>query len=549
MHKIQKMQQLLSKNGVKAFLLPNCDEFQNEYLPEYNKRIEWLTSFTGSNATLIITPEQCIFSTDGRYIVQAKKELDLDYFTMISKKPWEWLEENKISEVSYDPTLYTETQLTPYIKAGINLITLDHNPVDILWHDRAQFVPSDVKDHSNYAGKSSKNKCQDLAGDEAFFMSDPASICWLLNIRGNDVKHTPLLLCYAILYPNGTVALFLPGKCNIDLDEHVTIYNISALQSILANLQKVALDPTYTVMYFIKMLRAESIIRKEDPCQIAKACKNSIELTGIETAHQRDGIAMTKFLYWLKHTQGWSEKSAADQLLSYRQEQDRFQDLSFSTISAFGEHGAIIHYTTCTDEPISGDNLYLIDSGGQYLDGTTDVTRTVAIGHITEEQKYYYTLVLKGHIALANAIFPIGTTGKQLDILARQYLWRDGQNYPHGTGHGVGHYLGVHEGPHSFSSDIPLQVGMILSNEPGFYKVSEYGIRIESIMQVVEKNDQYLGFKTLTCVPIDLSAVNKSLLSNEEINWLNNYHNTLYNTIKDSLDDTIKEWLENNIFI
>ena len=297
------------------------------------------------------------------------------------------------------------------------------------------------------------------------------------------------------------------------------------------------------------MLKPEVIIRKDDPCQLAKACKNSIELAGIEKAHQRDGIAMTKFLYWLKNTKQWSEKSAAEQLLNYRQAQDLFQDLSFSTISAFAKHAAIIHYTTCTDEPIAGNNLYLLDSGGQYLDGTTDVTRTIAIGHITEEQKYHYTLVLKGHIALANAIFPVGTSGKQLDVLARQYLWRDGQNYRHGTGHGVGYYLGVHEGPHGFHNDVPLQAGMILSNEPGFYKACKYGIRIESLMQVVRKGDQYLGFEILTCVPIDLSSVNKSLLSNEEINWLNKYHKMVCNKINDGLDDDIKWWLQSNFSI
>ena len=543
MHRIKQLQSLLKEQHIKVFLLPNSDEFQNEYLPDYSKRIEWLTGFTGSAATLIITVDRCIFITDSRYTLQAERELDLTQIDICNITPWQWLRNNDISELWYDPVLHTEIQLLSYIEAGILLQEVKHNPIDILW--RPQFIPSPIIDHSPYAGIKSFDKCKSVAMEIPFFITAPDSICWLLNIRGQDISHTPLVLSYAILYPAGNVDLFLSNKPNFNIGEHVTIHSMFELSQVLHELDKVAYDPKNTVVKFLHLVGSTSLIKRKDPCQLAKACKNPTEIADLERAHQRDGIAVTKFLYWLQNNQ-WTEQSAADKLLQYRQEQELFQDLSFPTISAFAENAAVIHYTKCTDEPIAGNNFYLVDSGGQYLDGTTDVTRTVAIGDISAEQRRNYTLVLKGHIALARAIFPKGTTGRQLDVLARQYLWQTYQNYNHGTGHGVGYYLGVHEGPQSLSNDVVLQVGMILSNEPGFYQEGQYGIRIESLMQVVEKNEQYLGFSILTCVPIEVKAINRSLLTVEEMNWLNDYNLTVYNSIGAKLDDNIKKWMMNN---
>ena len=531
MSKIYKLCNLLKQQNISAFLLPNHDEFLNEYLPQHNKRIEWLTGFTGSAATLIITRTECAFFTDGRYVLQAKQELNQNEFNIYYVQnchPWQWLGNNNINKLWYDPYLHTEKQLEKY--RNIKLVEVEKNPIDELWSERPKFIQSKVKLYEQFAGESSRNKCQRLAISVPFFITKPDSICWLLNIRGNDIDHTPILLSYAILYPGGKVDLFLYGKQNIAIGEHVTQYYIDKLPNILLGLLELAIDPDFTPVKFINMLHKTKIRRKHDLCQLAKACKNTVEIEGAKKAHIRDGIAMMEFINWLKQHK-CTERSAAEKLFKLRKKQDFFQELSFPTISAFGEHGAIIHYTACDNTEIDGNNFYLIDSGAQYLDGTTDVTRTIPIGNISDEQRHYYTLVLKGHIALANAIFVEGTTGKQLDILARQFLWKANVNYNHGTGHGVGSYLGVHEGPQNTNNDVPLQVGMIISNEPGFYKEGQYGIRIENLMHVVKKGTGYLGFEILTLVPIDISAANLSLMSKEEINWVKNYNSTVNDII------------------
>lgn len=545
MNRIQQVQSFLCTNKIESFLLPNNDEFQNEYLPERNKRIEWLTDFTGSAATIIITQQECVFFTDGRYILQAQQELDLKWINTIYdlKKytPWQWLRDNNIEELWYDPSLHTN--MKKY--ADIKLYELNLNPIDTLWDDRPKFVQSPIKNYETYSGKSSIKKCQDLADKIPLFITSPDSVCWLLNIRGNDIRYTPLVLCYAILHPDAKVDLFLHDQVKIEIGNHVTVHMMDMLPIILSELSKVSVDSNKTAMSLLKLLPNHSIISKNDPCQLAKACKNSVEIEGTKKAHIRDGIAMTEFLYWMSNNQ-CTEKSAADKSLMLREEQPLFQELSFPVISAFAEHAAIIHYTKSDDTLITGDNFYLIDSGGQYLDGTTDVTRTIPIGNISDEQKYYYTLVLKGHIALAQAIFPQGTSGRQLDVLARQYLWSSYADYNHGSGHGVGSYLSVHEGPHSTSNDIPLQIGMIISNEPGFYKDGQYGIRIENLMHVISMGKGYLGFTILTYVPIDVSAVNVALLNTDEINWINNYNSIVCNTINSKLQNKTREWLAKN---
>ncbi len=533
MSKIIELRSLLKQHQISALILPNQDQFQNEYLPQHNRRIEFITGFTGSAATIIITASKAAFFTDGRYTLQAQEELKGNKFeihNIQSCTPQQWLHNNNITHLWYDPYLHTEIELNKYNR--ITLHPTHQNLIDILWTDRPKFYQSAIKLHHKYAGESCTSKCKRLRQEEPFLITSPTSVCWLLNIRGTDVEHTPLLLSYAILYPDSKVDLFLYEKQEIEISDNVTQHRIEDLPKVLSSISTIALDPAYTPIKLLQLIHQNTLIsRKQDPCVLAKSLKNPTEISGAEKAHIRDGTALTKFIDWLKDTP-CTEKSAAAKLLALRKEQNLFQDISFTTISAFGKHGAIIHYTTCDDTAISKDNLYLLDSGGQYLDGTTDVTRTIAIGKPSEEQKYYYTLVLKGHIALARATFPVGTTGKQLDVLARQFLWQAGANYNHGTGHGVGSYLSVHEGPQSIPNDVPLQIGMILSNEPGFYKEGEYGIRIENLMHVVGKSKGYLCFKILTLVPIDLSPVNFNLMTQEEINWVQDYNSHVADTIK-----------------
>ncbi|MBQ4875250.1 MAG: M24 family metallopeptidase [Rickettsiaceae bacterium H1] len=533
MSKINQLRLLLKQHKISAFLLPNSDEFQNEYLPLHNKRIEWLTGFTGSAATLIITQKNCGFFTDGRYVLQASRELNLAEFDICNTKTYtlkQWLKKNNINELWYDPYLHTEQDLEKYNE--IKLKPVNKNPVDLLWKDKPKFVQSKIILHEKYSGKDSKEKCKELADSVPFFITRLDSICWLLNIRASDMENMPILLSYAVLHTNGEVDLFLYGKQDIDIGKHVTQHNIDELEKCLTGLSQVAFDPGATVIKFVQLLNSSSVIRKKDPCQLPKACKNSVEIEGAKKAHIRDGIAVTEFIYWLNSNE-WTEESAAKKLLSLRKKQELFLELSFPTISAFGKNGAIVHYTWCNDNKVEGNDFYLCDSGGQYLDGTTDVTRTIPIGKISDERKYHYTLVLKGHIELANAVFPKGTTGKQLDVLARKYLWQEGLDYDHGTGHGVGSCLGVHEGPQSMSNDVPLQLGMILSNEPGFYLEGKYGIRIENLMYVVEKENGYLGFEILTLVPINLGAVN--LITREELSWIRNYNLNVYKVIGERL--------------
>lgn len=542
MDKLYQLRDLLKQKGITAFLLPNNDEFQNEYLPQYSRRIEWLTGFTGSAAILIITEKQCAFFTDGRYLIQAKNEINTDEFSIYESKhlsPTQWLVNNNLYELWYDSSLHTEEQIVCH--SSVQLRPMQTNPIDTLWKDRPIFCQSTIKIHTTYSGEHSLQKCKRLSTNIPFFITTADSICWLLNIRGNDIPHTPLLLSYAILYPNATIDLFLQNTQDINIGEHVFQHNMHEMPHILAQLPNLALDPSYTPIKFIQFLSEQSIIRKTDPCQLAKACKNSVEIDGAKQAHIRDGFAMIKFLFWVDNNR-CTEKSAAEQLLTFREEQESFQEPSFPTISALGKNAAIIHYTQCDDTPITGNTFYLVDSGGQYIDGTTDITRTIPIGVISDEQKHHYTLVLKGHIALASAVFPIGTTGKQLDILARQYLWKEHLDYNHGTGHGIGSYLGVHEGPQSIGNDTPLQIGMILSNEPGFYKEGEYGIRIESLMHVVRKDINYLGFETLTLAPIDTASYDINVMKADEIKWIKTYNSNVYNTMHTKLSDDINTW-------
>lgn len=542
--KIREFRQIMKTHGVDAYIIPNNDEFQNEYLPDSAKRLEFLTGFTGSAGLAIITPSKAAFFTDGRYTLQAKDQLDTKVFeihNISTKRPEQWVAENNI-KCGFDAWTMSLAQVRRFDAKNLQPITHSPNLVDLMWKSKPQVSPKILRVHEeHFAGESSQSKRkrigQELKADAALLTS-PDSVNWLLNIRGSDVAHTPLCLCYAALSKDGTVDLFIDKKkinqeALSHLGKDVKIHDLATVTKIGPN-QHILIDPAripYALYQSMKSNGAE-ITEGQDPCQLPKAIKNETEISGIKRAHKIDGAALTKFLNWLPQQNQLDELKASEQLESFRRENPEYLEPSFDTISGFGANGAIVHYrsTPESNKQFSLNNLYLVDSGGQYEFGTTDVTRTVVIGEPIAEMKRDYTNVLKGHIALASAIFPRGTTGAQLDSLARQFLWADGKDYDHGTGHGVGYYLSVHEGPQGISkryNDTALQPGMVISNEPGYYKTGEYGIRIENLVLVVEKPNGYLGFETLTKAPFDDKLIEVSMLTEAEQSWIKNYYASL----------------------
>ncbi|WP_339045420.1 aminopeptidase P family protein [Candidatus Mesenet endosymbiont of Agriotes lineatus] len=536
----KKLNNLMREAQADAFLLHNKDEYLSDYPHESKQRLKWLCGFTGTNGTVIITKEgRSPFFTDGRYILQASCEIDLNIYEIfdISKKtPWQWAKENlhQNSTLAYPISLFTLSQIRKY--EGICILNpLDDNPIDELWNCPLATKQKVINYPLQYSGKSSKQKCLDIAKtinkQDAVLLTNSESISWLLNIRNDNFLYNPVVLSYAILYGDGHVDLFIEDSSfEFELGEYLHVLNVSCLSNVLNKIDLIIIDPETVPMRIMKLLDGKNIMEAKDLCALPKAIKNETEIQGAINAHIRDGATVTNFLNWLEANidKGVTELSAEEKLLEFRQKQNLFKSLSFPTISAFAGNGAIIHYRTNekTNKRIEKNGLYLIDSGGQYLDGTTDVTRTIAIGIPSNEQVDNYTRVLKAHIAIARAIFPLGTTGGELDILARMHLWQAGLDYSHSTGHGVGSYLAVHEGPHAIAkgNNIPLQPGMILSNEPGYYKPGEYGIRIENLMYVEEKKAGFLGFRQLTCVPYDKKLINYNLLTQDEITWINEYH-------------------------
>ncbi len=553
---------ILKEQKIDFFLLPNSDEFFCEYLPESQKRVQYLTGFGGSNATIIFSQEKSYFFTDGRYVLQAKNELDLNEFEIfnIAKKPvLTWLQENlsKSKNLAFDAKLVSLNFAKFCQKISLNLVFLNENLVDKIWTNQPKPKNSPVffcNKKLTGIDSSTKRKLilQNLDSD-AMIITRPENLCWLLNIRAADVEFTPLLLAYAILFKNGEIDLFVDEKRFLPSD----LKNLSKVNFIQANcfdlrigvlrkkISKIQIDAASTNYWLYECLVKNNfeIIAKTDPIELTKSQKNSAEISGAIKAHELDGLALTKFLLWLEKSvengEEIDEISAAKKLLEFRQQNSAFLYPSFNSISAFASNGAVIHYcaTPKTNKKISGNSLYLIDSGGQYFAnqandsndnfcGTTDVTRTIAIGKPSAEMIENFTRVLKGHIALARVKFPIGTTGAQLDALARFHLWQAGLDFDHGTGHGVGSFLSVHEGPCGISKRVHQELleGMILSNEPGFYLDGEYGIRIENLMLVKKINDKFLGFKTLTLAPIDERLIDFKMLTYPEKKWLKDYH-------------------------
>jgi Xaa-Pro aminopeptidase len=576
--RLQALREQLNQLGVDGFYLPLTDEFMGEYIPDSEKRLGWLTGFTGSAGLAVITKDKAAFFTDGRYTLQAKEEVSsgFEILNMADVSPVKWVSKNCSSgTLGYDPklvTIQTKKQLQNGLPNAVALAALQQNPVDVIWEDRPKAPASPiVHQPMECAGWSVEEKYVRIAsqvkqeGADALLITASDSLCWLLNMRANDIPHTPFARCYGLLLAEGGIQLFVDHKriesaAIAHWGKWVTVLAVDSLQNTLQELGSkgftISLDPSQVSGWLEDCCNAAKlkILNKPDPCQLIKAIKNPVEIEGTKRAHRIDGLALTKFLAYLQeHATGMDELAVCEVLEQFRKESKDYIEPSFPTISGSGPNGAIVHYRVSekTNRRLDQNNLLLVDSGGQYRFGTTDVTRTVAIGTPSQEMKENFTRVLKGHIALATAIFPEGTNGMQLDALARQYLWQAGLDYDHGTGHGVGSYLSVHEGPQRISkrgSDIALQAGMILSNEPGYYKNGEYGIRIENLIVVVEKfirdGKRYFGFETLTLAPIDSCVIAPELLTDTEKLWLLYYHARVLETHQGFLNTKEKQWLE-----
>jgi Xaa-Pro aminopeptidase len=573
----------LSAQGLDGLYVPHDDEYQNEYLPDANERLAWATGFTGSFGAAFVFTDKAVLFADGRYTLQAADQTDasvIEVQGIPDPGAFGWLAKQSLKgkRVGYDPRLMSPNDVAALgaaaAKAGAELVAVAENPIDKAWKGRppqpmAKVVPHAVK----HAGLAHTEKLEAVGaqlardGAEAAVLTSPASLAWAFNIRGGDVSCTPLPLGRAILYADGSAELFIDeAKTDAALRRHlgntVTLRPLSQLEDGLAALsgKTVSLDPDVASAWFFDRLgqAGAKILRQRDPVALPRACKNAAEIKGTTAAHIRDGVALTKFLHWLDTEAQSGEVTEIDTVMkleAFREDLGNLNDLSFPSISGAGPNGALPHYrvSTASNRKLARGSLFLIDSGGQYLDGTTDVTRTVPIGQPTDDMIKHYTLVLKGHIALATVRFPAGTTGTHLDILARYPLYQAGLDYQHGTGHGVGVYLGVHEGPHRIAkvwNATPLMPGMIVSNEPGFYKAGEYGIRIENLQYVTPAADipggeiPMLGFECLTFAPLARRLIDVKLLSKEERRYVNDYHKRVWKLLSRKLDGEVKDWLK-----
>ena len=577
----------LKEDRLDGFVVPLTDEHMSEYVRSYAQRLAWLTGFQGSAGSAVVLPEEAAIFTDGRYTIQVRQQVspsEWSYQSVPETSVAKWLQENAPSgaRIGYDPWLHTSDwvkQATVSLAAkGAELVPVKRNPIDAVWSDRPE--PSKARlvvQPDELAGKNSAEKRHEMAdwlhkeGADAAVLAALDSIAWTFNVRGADVTHTPVALAFALVNSDGTADLFVEGeKIGDDVRAHlgngVRLHERSEFEPYLKGLsgKLVAIDPERSVAAIYQALDegGARLLSRRDPAILPKAVKNAVEVAGHKAAQARDGAAVSRFLRWVETEAPKGELDemiAADKLLSFRENLGGLRDLSFDTISAFGPNGALPHYkgTAETNLPFKAGTLYLVDSGGQYQDGTTDITRTVPIGEPTVEMIDRNTRVLQGHIAIATALFPKGTRGSQLDSFARRPLWEAGCDYAHGTGHGVGAFLAVHEGPQRISpvgssqsgGDEPLQPGMILSNEPGYYKPGEYGIRIENLVLVVEKDvpgadKEVLGFETLTFVPIEKKLIDATMLSDRELQWLNEYHAAVLALIGPQLEGEDREWLE-----
>ncbi len=572
----------LKKRGLGGFVVPRADRQQNEYVPACEERLAWLTGFTGSAGFAVVLADAAALFVDGRYTAQVRGQTDTAMFAiehLIEAPPGQWLERNLKAGavVGYDPWLHTSEQAEKLAKAcaaaGAKLQPVADNPIDALWTGRpappaGRAVLHDVKFAGEAAAEKLKRVRVELAKlrADALLVTDPQAVAWAFNIRGSDLPHVPLVLASALLPRDGRPLLFIEAR-KLDnavrsaLEELAEIRAPETLAAALAAFKgkTVRLDRASAADALSRTLEAAGAraIRGADPIALMKAVKNHAEMAGARAAHERDGAAMAQFLAWFDREAEagkLTEIDAAKKLEEFRRDTGKLKDVSFPTIAGSGPNGAIVHYrvTTASNRKISSGELFLIDSGAQYEDGTTDVTRTVAVGAPSEEMRDRFTRVLKGHIAIATAIFPEGTSGAQLDPLARVALWQAGLDYDHGTGHGVGSYLSVHEGPARISKlgTEALRRGMILSNEPGYYKAAAYGIRIENLVLVIAE-PQPVGaekplnaFETLTLAPIDRRLIETRMLSGKEREWIDSYHDRVVETLSPLVDAPTRKWLE-----
>jgi Xaa-Pro aminopeptidase len=576
--RLSALRAAIARAGVDGFIIPRADEFLGEYVPPSGARLAWLTGFTGSAGLAIVLPDRAVIFTDGRYTTQVAQQTDPALWErrhLVEQPPAAWLKEHAAGKrVGYDPWLHAQAALDRLAASGAVLVPLPANPVDGVWTDRPVDPQAPAEPWpEEFAGRSAAEKRADIArelreaGEAAVILADPHSVAWLLNMRGADLEHTPLALASALLRDDGTVRLFMdPAKAGPELraalGNAVAIEPRAGLAAALGELagRKVRVDPEATPAWFGLTLRNAGAepVAGADPCRLPRACKTAAEQAGARAAHKRDARAVVRFLAWFEREAphgGLTEVSVADRLLAFRQEEERFRAESFPAIAGAGEDAAIIHYraTAETDRPVRPDEGFLIDSGGQYLDGTTDITRTLwtGPGPAPAELRTRYTLVLRGMVALATIRFPEGVAGPHLDAIARRPLWDAGLDYDHGTGHGVGAYLSVHEGPASFSraaANVPLREGMILSDEPGFYLPGAYGIRIENLLLVqpdarVPGPKRWLRFETLTLVPFERRLIEVEGLTEAERGWINSYHARVLEEVGPALDEATAAWL------
>ena len=581
--RLKALREQLKRDRLDGFVVPLTDEHMSEYVGAYAQRLAWLTGFQGSAGSAVVLPEEAAIFVDGRYTLQVREQVDATHWQYVGvpqSSTAQWLREHAPdgARIGYDPWLHTKSWVRQAAEAlaekGAELVAVESNPVDAVWPDRP--APSKAKlivHPDSYAGRNAADKRQEMADwltlkkADAAVLSALDSIAWTFNIRGQDVDRTPVALAYAIVHADTTADLYVaPEKLADDVLEHlgnaVRVHDRTSFAGDLEEFsgKRIAADPERAVSAIFGLLEkgGATILELRDPAVLPKAVKNEVEIAGHKAAQARDGAALSRFLHWLsvegpKGNQ--TELSAAARLRDFREDTGCLVDLSFDTISGSGPNGAVVHYRVeeKTNRPIEPGTLYLVDSGGQYRDGTTDVTRTIAIGTPSAEMRVRFTLVLKGHIALALAQFPKGTRGSQLDVLARQYLWAAGLDYAHGTGHGVGSFLSVHEGPQRIATssvgDEPLQPGMILSNEPGYYKAGEYGIRIENLVlverrEVAGAEQEMMGFETLTFAPLDRHLVEVAMLTDAEREWLNCYHARVLEVVGPKLEGAALAWLE-----
>ena len=585
--RLAALREQLAADRLDGFVVPLTDEHMSEYVGSYAQRLAWLTGFDGSAGAAVVLPSEAAIFTDGRYTLQVRSQVDgahWSYQSVPETSIAAWLKEHapEGGRIGYDPWLHSRDWVRQAGEAlngrGARLVAVERNPIDTIWADRPEASKARLVVHpERLAGRSAAEKRTDIADWLASQKADAAvlsaldSIAWAFNVRGADVDRTPVALAYALVHGDGTADLFVAGeKVDGEVRQHlgngVRLHERSAFEGALGELagKTVAVDPERAVAAIFEALDAAGarVVAVRDPTVLPRAIKNAAEIAGHRSAQTRDGAAIACFLKWVEAEApggGVDELTASDRLHALRKESPELRDLSFDTISGAGPNGAIVHYRSSekTNRKLEPGSLYLVDSGGQYADGTTDITRTVPVGEPSDEMRDRFTRVLKGHIALATALFPQGTRGSQLDSFARRPLWEAGLDYAHGTGHGVGSFLSVHEGPQRISpvgssqsgGDEPLLAGMILSNEPGYYKAGEYGIRIENLVLVVTREvpgaeKAMLGFETLTFAPISRGLVVRAMLSGEELEWLNAYHALVVERIGPTLGAEDREWLE-----